>query len=263
MPRIIVNGTMAPVRQPYHISYDPQHGQVIEVPWECAGNNLAGIAAAYEKARVAYDWKPNARKSTLVARPTGGQLGIPDRSVDEWQLLSNQLTERLSDHPRARALTPEERQDIKDGLREDPPTEPQDTGLEGDALILYDKLYAGEDTYAIDQTVLRHTTNVSDRYQGNVANLNVGRIYTTAQLLAECQNGNFWNYPLPGEIQQTIESLVADFIEDNGQQDGWTIGWRKLRSVRNTVAGNRVGINTEYWFGQHDTAFSYRLAIFE
>src|SRR5882724_1332836 len=98
---MIINGTREPVRQRAKISYDPQHGQQIGIPWESAGDNLRGLALAYQALRIPYDLEPNARKSTLIAKPVGGQLGIPDVTVDEWQLLPNEVQFALQDHPKA------------------------------------------------------------------------------------------------------------------------------------------------------------------
>jgi hypothetical protein len=246
--RIRVNGTTQPVRQRTKVSYDPQHGLQIGVPWECAGDNLAGVAAAYERLRIAYDYEPNGKKSTLIAHPVGGQLGIPNKSVDEWQLLPNELQSGILDAERTKELPPSVIVEIRAALAENRP--PNFAGLSGqalaDATFVHAALLSGrQDHFAISQQVLHHNTNVWDGYPGNVANVNQERIYTTAQLLAECGNANYWVYPIPAGLVGAIEA-----IEEPPEHPDWIIGWRKLRAKWATAAGNRITVSTEYWHGQ-------------
>lgn len=249
MPNVIINGKRGPIRQRIKISYDPQHGQTIGIPFESAGDGLAGLAAQLEAYRVAYDLEPNERKSTLIAKPTGGQLGIPNKSVDEWQLLPNEQQLSIQYAPGAAGLTQAQFEAIYDAVRDG-----KESTFSGPAHQVFLRVKRGEDHFAIGTQVLHHNTNVWDGYPGNVANVNQNRIYTTAQLIAECADVNEWVYPIPAGIVGAIESIELPPV-----RDGWQIGWRKLPAKWATAAGNRISVSTEYCFGQWDL-FDYFLA---
>lgn len=249
MPKVIINGKLGPIRQRIKISYDPQHGQTIGIPFESAGDGLTGLALQLEANRVAYDLEPNGRKSTLIAKPTGGQLGIPNKSVDEWQLLPNEQQLSIQYAPRAMALGQTVLDEIAKAVRDN-----SDSTFTGDAQEVFSRLLSGEAHFAIGQQVLHHNTNVWDGYPGNVANANQNRIYTTEQLITECSNANSWIYPIPAGIVGAIGS-----IESPPFRSGWQIGWRKLPAKWATAAGNRLSVSSEYWFGQWDL-FYYLLA---
>jgi len=251
MPQVRINGKIGPIRQRIKISYDPQHGQTIGIPFESAGFGLQGLASELEALRVAYDLEPNERKSTLVAKPSGGQLGIPNKTVDEWQLLPNEQQLSIQYAPRAIALGQTQLDAIAKAVRDN-----EDSTFSGDAAEVFSRLLSGEAHFATSQQVLHHNTNVWDGYPGNVANVNAGRIYTTAQLLDECSNTNYWVYPIPAGIVGAVE---AEEASGPPAQSGWQIGWRKLKPKFATAAGNRISVSTEYWFGQWDL-FYYSLA---
>lgn len=254
MAIVRINGTLRPVRQRVKVSYDPQHGLQIGVPWESAGAGLAGVAQAYQNLRIAYDFEPNLRKSTLIAKPTGGQLGIPNVAVDEWQLLPNEQQLSIMYLPAALALSESDKDTIADGINNN--KKASETGLSGDALQIYQRLRDGQTHFPIGVPVLRHTTNVWDGYPGNVANVNVDRIYTTEQVVIECGPTRGWVYPIPNGIVGGMQAAETFF----SPRSGWLIGWRKLPPNWATAAGNRISVTTEYWFGQHDL-FIYGTAV--
>lgn len=256
MGKITVNGTVQPVRQPLKVSYDPQRGLQITIPWESAGNNLGGVAAQYQSQRVAYEWEGSERKSTLIATASGGQLGIPDLTTDTWEILGNEIQKSLLEHPTVEALGRDTIRNIQffvDNPDLDPTTgSPPLTGI---ALSAYERMIKGATHYALGQYVLRHTTNVSNNYGINVADFNIERIYTTSQLIGETTNANSWIFPMPGRLVYKLQTLAAPAF-----QSGYLWGWRKLPSTETTTAGNRVGIVTEYWLEQWDVAIAYGLA---
>jgi hypothetical protein len=240
-PRI--TGTLQPVRQPMKVSYDPQRGLQITIPWESAGNNLNGLAAAYQLTRVAYEMEVSGRKSTLVATASGGQLGIPDLTTDTWQILGNEIQKSGFEHPTSAAIDQVTINKIKGALQN--PDTVLNPPLTGNAASLLDLMTRESTHYALGQYVLRHTTNVSNQYGINVSDFNIEKIYTTAQLISEATNGNSWIFPLPGRMVNKIQGLVAP---QSRTQYLW--GWRKLPSTESTTSGNRVEITTEYWLEQ-------------
>jgi len=79
-------------------------------------------------------------------------------------------------------------------------------------------------------------------YSANVADFNCERIYSIAQLLTECQNGNLWYLPLPGYLVFKILS----FPIPGTMPAGYMWGALKMRSGAVTAARNRIEISTEY-----------------
>lgn len=240
-----VNGTLEPVLQPLKVSYDPNSGQVISISWESAGANLGGIAKFLQDNRISYDLEPNGKKSRIVAKASGGQLGIPNVAVDEWQLTANEIQKDLREHRKARALGNLLLQAIKKKLDD---VDSEDIVGSDDAIKLYDLLLRGTTHYALGQYVLRHTTNVSNDYRVNISDINIERIYTTEQMLIECGSAGGWVFPLPGRMVFKIEHIEAP-----ASQDGYLWGWRKLPSTEHTAPGNRIAITTEYWLEQWST----------
>ena len=110
---------------------------------------------------------------------------------------------------------------------------------------LAELLLAGTTHYAFGQWVLRHTTNVSNAFAANIADLNVERCYTTFQLLTEVQNPSLWTFPMPARMAYKLNAIAAPASQADYQ---W--GWRKLASPETTSANNRLEITTEYWLAQ-------------
>lgn len=89
--------------------------------------------------------------------------------------------------------------------------------------------------------VLKHQTNVSNRWQVNISDFNVGKIYTTAELLSEVQSTALWIKP----IEPRLAYKIAHFPAPNPQPNfAW--GWKKSRSTESTAANNRVAIQQFY-----------------
>lgn len=246
MPQVKINGTAQPVRQKLQVSYDPVNGLQIGVPFVSAGNNCNGLVQQLISNRVAFEWQPSGCMSRVVARASGGQAGVPNLSVDEWQLTANEIQKDLFEHPTSLAIDADQIHAIKKGLEDHTPSE--QLSIDGNAIVLYDLLTRGTTHFALGQYVLRHSTNVSNDYSVNVADFNVERIYTTAQLIAEVTNPTSWVFPLPGRLVYKINNLAAP-----PARAGYLWGWRKLPSTEHTAAGNRIAITTEYSLEQWST----------
>lgn len=249
-PRI--NGSLEPSRQKTRVNYDPQRGMTVTEEWEVAGDNLAGLAQQAVNDRIAFDYEPHAKKSSLVTTASGGQAGFPELSIDTWQLLCNETSRDLREHPIIQALRfsdadryQEILQSVKDYEDEGPAA--VDAALFTDSDVgseLFRHLIHGVTSYQLGQYVLRHTTNVSNRYDDNVADQGVETIYTTAQLLFEITNASYWVFPCPGRLVNKIDNMENQF-----DTDGFMWGWRKLPSQETSAAGNRIDISQEYWLG--------------
>ncbi len=101
--------------------------------------------------------------------------------------------------------------------------------------------FRGSTDYQRQQYVLRHTTNVSNRWQTNVSDFNVDYIYSTGSLLSECQNTGLWILPLPARLAFKIGQIPVPQFRDN-----YFWGWKKGASTETTAANNRIDISTEF-----------------
>jgi hypothetical protein len=85
--------------------------------------------------------------------------------------------------------------------------------------------------------------NAPARWNANVADFNVERVYTIAQLMSECQNPSLWVLPLSGYLAYKILTLP---IPDLTTKPNYMFGALKLCSNACIAANNRVDITTEY-----------------
>lgn len=90
--------------------------------------------------------------------------------------------------------------------------------------------------------VLRHRQTVSENYAADIAADVAGteRIYTTTQLLNECAN---YARPLPTRLRRKLAAINSSKA---AAPSGYMLGWRKLPSGEQTVAGGKVEVSTEY-----------------
>jgi len=257
----IINGTAGPVLQPPRVRYDPTRGQVISLEYESAGVGVTSLASLFQAARINYDLVSSGFKSRLIAEATGSQLGYPDVSCDEWQILANEIQIDLRQHPDVLAM--EEKypgtigrvardvQLYEQGLP--PGNPPPDPGSIPTSDMLFYLLVTGSTHYDRSQYVLQHQVNVSNVYNGNIADVNVEMIYTMNQLIAEVTNAALWTFPLPPRLVRKLQAIPVPTPKNN-----FLWGWRKLASKEITTASNRISISTEYWLEQWGCPLPYK-----
>jgi hypothetical protein len=111
----------------------------------------------------------------------------------------------------------------------------------------YSRYQAGNDEFENDAYgggyTLKHTTNIPNRYTVNIADFNVGSIYSTANLLSEISNTSLWVLPAPPRLLYKINLLG---IDSPPSATGYFWGWKKGRSTEDTAANNRVNITQHY-----------------
>ncbi len=246
-----INGTLRPIRTSLDISYDPNRGRVVTEEYSSAGSNLYGMANDCERNRIAYTLKANPVRSVMTITSTGALGGVTPVAVDTWQLVSNELQNDIKQHEKFRALSTIEKAAVFNAL--------QDIQA-GDATVTIEAftsafgaipgaflrlLVNGTTHYAVNQYVLRHTTNVSNVYEGLDTDDDSGKIYTTAQLKIEITSP-LWTFPCPSRLTRKIDGITtgltphADFL--------W--GWLKKGCTETTSANNRVDISNEYWLAE-------------
>lgn len=105
-----------------------------------------------------------------------------------------------------------------------------------------DDYFDGRTNFLKGKYVLRHHTNAPSNYNLNVADFNVERIYTIAQLLSEVQSTSLWILPLPSYLAFKISNYPVPLA----QRANYMWGALKTRSSATTAALGRIEILTEY-----------------
>lgn len=110
----------------------------------------------------------------------------------------------------------------------------------------YQLYQQGTTGFRRQQYVLKHKTNVSNRWSVNIADYGIDQIYSPAQLISEVTNPSLWIFPMPGRLVYKLLNIPipvdASFIESANYQ--W--GWLKSGSTEITEGLNRVNIETDY-----------------
>ena len=257
MGRVIINGTLMPVKRPDEMDYDPVRGLILTKEFHSAGDNLAGVANLYLNAKTAYHWTRSPVVSKIVATISGGQDGLPDIAPANWQLLCNETQKDLLTSPYALSSIvtyPNLVAHVIHGVtllqndsNVDPPTTTETTyynGLDaGEKPIYYyftRKIFSGQKSYAIGQYVLRRTFSISNFYAGLVPGDSLAEMVLPMSTIL--------TFDMPAPVLAKLASIPIPV----GSYTNYYWGWRQLPSQMTTSAQNRVEVSTEWWLDAWD-----------
>jgi hypothetical protein len=123
------------------------------------------------------------------------------------------------------------------------------TGLSTPAILIllqfYNLYLQGTTGYRHQQYVLKHRTNVSNRWKANVADVGIDQIYTPAQFFTEVTDPTLWIFPMPGRLQYKLANIPTIFSGGYDTTD-YLWSWLKSSSTETSEALNRVNIETDY-----------------
>jgi hypothetical protein len=188
--------------------------------------------------------------------------------IDSWEIHATEETRDLFSHPSivaavadsAGATTPS---DIFNAIRTHLASNDKWTDvLHDDVLadvmedptahaLIYDYYYLysiGTTGYRNQSYVLKHKTNVSNRWSANVADVGIDNVYDPMQLLDEVTDPTLWAFPLPYRLQFKLGAIPPLTGPSN-----YLWGWLKSSSTETTEASNRVNIETDYTLDLWDT----------
>lgn len=249
----IKTGDLLPQRQRRSYSYDPERGDTKSEVWQNADEaRMWAQAAVYRANRIPYEVVIEDNHATLTTQdPTGEYV------IDTWQIENDELSPSCLLNPRHRQtlngvapITDEHLAMIADVTRGERDYNAVKALLAGydRALRLLDRVNAGQTSYFKTRPVVRHTTNVSNRYNYNVASDYVEHIYSPAEFLSEVQDVGLWLFPMPDMLWN---ALLANPIPDN--REGFQWGYLKRPPTVSTAANNRIDVNTLYLLDQWST----------
>jgi hypothetical protein len=255
-PQPIINGTLLPQLQEITYDFGPATGYLVRSQYEGA-SQTAMLALQQDEVRGGV--------ACALTYHRGGKvsLGVNDSTlqyaIDVWEIVDNKENPSGFAHPSVlsilnaydnpTAIIAALKDILATNADYDATTNAallalsdDDFNTLGDFEVLAQQ---GQGEYRKQQYVLRHTTNVSNRWAVNVADFGIDEIYSTAQLLSEVQNTSLWILPLPGRLVFKLNAIpVPPAVA------GYERGWLKDGSTETSAANNRVNIVTEYSLDQ-------------
>lgn len=269
MPSATRTGSSLPQLQRQTFRSDPSRGETVISDYRGANQSaVIGNANIYGAAGIAYDLTLAGGLADLNANDA-----TANNPIDNWEIVGNAERRDLFQNPLwANDLTDDQLAAVRFYLNSD--TSPANAFLDTSGTPVKDsngntvanlhsligtvvqRAYAryqmGNDEFEHDAygagSVLRHTTNVPARWGVNVADFNVGFIYSTAQLITELSNPGLWIYPIPNRLIYKINHIPVPTLREYTR---W--GWKKSPSTEDTSASNRVNIQQHYVLGLWNT----------
>jgi hypothetical protein len=111
---------------------------------------------------------------------------------------------------------------------------------------IYTMYQQGTTGFRRQQYVLKHKTNVSNRWSANIADYGIDNIYTPAQLISEVTNYGLWIFPLPDRLVYKLLAIPVPVSSGFLSGENYLWGWLKSGSTETTEALNRINIETDY-----------------
>lgn len=253
MPTPIKTGNLNPQRQRRVYSYDPDRGDSFSETWENADESaMFALAGSYRAHRIPYEIVVEDNHATLTTQDPNGEY-----TLDTWQIENDELSPSCLLNPRHRMV-----------LNNQPPittaaleliaavsagTESYDSAAATlasvpRALRLLERMQLGQTSYFKARPSVRHTTNVSARYNYNVASDYIEHIYSPSEFRAEVQSSSLWLFPLPNMLWNTLLDYPIPT-----ERDGYEWGYLKRPPTISTSASNRIDVNTVYMLDQWNT----------
>lgn len=249
---IHIRGSLLPFIQSEAFDFDPQRGYIQRVEFKGLGRDqMIALQQDYVAAGIS---------CRLSFQHGMSYLEIEDSTqsftIDSWEIVGNDLSVDGFSHPTAIGIfggNPDNWGSLREDLNADRKVSEFIADLTasgfGGSTATAGRFYAmnqsGQSDYRRAQYVLRHTTNVPNRWASNISDVGVEKIYDTSELLSEVQNSGLWNYPMPGRMGYKIAAIPSPTARANYQ---W--GWLKGPSTETTAANNRINITTEYCLEQ-------------
>jgi hypothetical protein len=259
MGQPIVNGTLEPILQPVETTFDRQRGSQVIYRYACASktglNTLADTAriSGYSGRLVAADGNAILEVSTPNAAEGANDV------TDTWQIVGNEISESVYANPIVKAkVSSIDRKVIRCAIKNNISLSDAaeklgeedaafyDEPTSSTALMFYEELVKGQDSYNVGQYVLRHTTNAPANSTANISDVNVEKIYTTAQLISEVTDSGLWVNPIPNRLYAKIMAIEPMQAQNDDESEFYLWGWKKSPSTETVTPSNRVEIATEY-----------------
>lgn len=240
-------GVVGMVEQPSRRSFVQGRGYTFSRVWRGKRGPATGleqqlIAASYD---VEVYEEGAGGLCTVVATLGARDDGSTETPVDVWEHVVGIEQKSLYFHPNVAGLGQASVNRLREALKTNSGEDVEPTGDEAKA---YNHLLSGVEAYIVEQSVIRRTRIVSNRYARSVASANVGKIITTQQM------------------KNNEGAPITLFLDDEEAPDdlGFTVvyGWRKSKPQMIQQAGNKWQIIFEYTSGIWSVPFIYQSATY-
>ena len=275
MPVLPLNATLVkgnPLPQVRKLRYkqDPQRGWTGYYDYDGADQNaMADLQGDFIAAGCESELTWENDKASLTVTDSSGQF-----TIDSWEVVGNNETRDLFSHPQfvnyivqiESSSTPSYQlgdivADLRAALESNqtataafdpgagntPENSPNPLAIYAGTVVsdFYTRYLQGSTGYKAAQYVLRHKTNVSNRWQVNISDIGIDQLYTPAQFFSEVTNSGLWIFPLPGRLVYKLMA-IPDPTTPYLTSQNFLWSWLKEASTETTAANNRVDITTEY-----------------
>lgn len=272
----LVKGNWYPQLRLQRAKFDPNRGFVYDYEWIGANQTLMQP--------VFQDCIDAGMSCTCTFENDRAQLSVSDSTseytIDSWEIRANEEIRDLFSHPfivnsiytvvGSQSNSTDVLSAIRTHIADNDKiatlaADPMLAGLTGFnvwylILDFYNLYMQGTTGYRRAQYVLRHKTNVSNRWGVNIADFGIDQVYTPSQLLIEVSDPDLWVFPLPGRLQYKLAAIPAQIspvpasvIPPPYMTYNYVWGWLKAASTEITDANNRVAIETDYTLELWDT----------
>jgi hypothetical protein len=273
------NGTSRPIEQPISFGWSPQRGMFSKRTWEAGGEsgkrNLRGMANQLEIGQVEYELVDTFGKSRLTAIYSGATDGRVEVPITTWEVRVNRISKDFFQTPAIYELTNYtirsgvvyydryksdsmldllkrcvEAKDVSEATS-DPYNMSFTTG--SDAFIktwieAYSLALSGAHEFIVEQAVVVKTETVSNQYNRSALSVNVGKIFSEAQMLSTASG-------YPAAPQNCVETLALPSAllppSPPGFPYGFVYGYRKSAPEMHQQAYNKWQMVTQweqgYW----------------
>lgn len=229
---VIVLGVEGMHEQPVSYGWDPTTGPFTVRSWHGQETFAASLTAQLRAAGLQYEVENGPGKTAKVrARVSKDEDGSEEQPINNWEVGVNRVEQSLYKFYKVQNLGQTKVGELKQAVEE---TDPSDLDPNGDQPTAYNHFIFGTDSTIVEQSVIRHTQTVSQSYSRTIAQSNVGKIFTPAQMLS-----------LAGAPSNVLGT--AETAPDTTAYGFTTIfGYRKAKPTMSQQAGNKWQIVTEY-----------------
>lgn len=223
----------------HRIIEDPSRGVQVERHYEGtheaveAGRQSLKDSTLYRDA----DFTTGTPKARLIVRtPDYGDGETDNFVVTTWELTNNHSNRSGYEHSKSTEIGEAIIQRMKKAIKRGTETAPEGM-TSGDAGTLWEHMVHGQDTFFAPQAVFKLTHIISRRGTVGISYSNVGRVRTSAQVIAESGASVIYQDAIHGAFN------TYPF----GTPTGFTLGWLKMFPNFNNVSGGRVAVTIEYF----------------
>jgi hypothetical protein len=239
-----VNGTASGANSGNYESFDPSRGYSYQRIFRGTEQYCRSIIPTLSSDQA---WTLDGLNSPVwtltVMTPDYDGAASSSSVVITYELPGNMIQRSLWEHPRAIAIEADTKTRIKTAIANE--ADVTGAALSGDALLVYNALRNGQDSFAVGQYVFRINQTISTRNQLSISYDNTLELYTSAQVISETG--------ATGIYATAITNAEASYPFD--VPSGSSLRWLKQPPSITGTAGNRVTVSIEYWLEAWSTLF--------